>query len=284
MRQLRNCTSAELYTGTSKCQVNFENVKGAILVPPGTKLPAELTAEKLEELVHAELSARVYGVKDFVEYAKNGGEVQTSAQGYGPEEITGVSARKDTFTMKRFDPELDATFTALGNKAWDVYFFDDDNMLYGMNDGTDQLAGYPMSNVYTDSTPFNTSSAKAALSITFSHENAKRAKTQFDYRRLDFNPQKCVLGLSPVIMQKTTDGGSAYKIYERIGGYDVTGIYGPLIASAGAVVLNGATTAATYNETADTITIATTGSAEVSLKSPKVLFQNDIKGIIQVKA
>lgn len=283
MRKLRTCDSAQLNTGVSKCPPDFENMKGAILVSPGTKLPSELTAEKLEELVHADRPGRVFGIVRFTEYAKNGGEVQTSANGYDGEAPTGISARKDTFTLNKFYPELMAALTRTYNQQWDVYFFDDNNMLFGLKDDTDILAGYPMAAVYGDSTPFNTSSAKASMTVTFAHENAKRSITDFDFVKLGFNPQKCVLGLTNVRLGKAGTTGNAYKLYEDIGGYDVTRIYGPLLATAGADVINGATTAVTYNDAAGTITIAAAdGAAMVSLKSPAVLFEKGIKGIEQV--
>ena len=84
-------------------------------------------------------------------------------------------------------------------------------------------------------------------------------------------------------LEKTATSGNAYKLYEVVGGFDVTGIYGPLIATAGADVLNGSTTAATYDEGANTLTIAAgSGSSAVSLKAPSVLYGKDIKGIEQV--
>lgn len=284
MRPLRTCVSAQLNTGVSKCPPDFENMKGAILVSPGTKLPADLTAEKLEKLIHANLPDRAYGIVRFTEYAKNGGEVQTSANGYDGEAPTGVSARKDTFNLNKFYPELMAALTSTYTEPRDVYFFDDNNMLYGLNDGTDVLAGYPMTSVYADATPFNTSSAKATMSVVFAHENAKRAFIDFDYIQLGFNPQKCVLGLTPVKLEKIGTSGNAYKLYEKIGGYDVTSIYGPLIVSAGNTVINGATSAVTYDDNAQTLTIASTGGADIRLKSPSVLYENDIKGIEQVSA
>jgi hypothetical protein len=255
---------------------------GAIVVAANTKLPAELTAEKLEELAHADLHERVYGIVKFTEYAKNGGEPQTAANGYGPEEFNGFSARKDTFTMNRFYPELHASITRAANMERGVYFFDENNVLYGVKDGTDTLAPFDMSCIYSDATPHPTSSAKATQTVTFCYSDAKQAVVDFDFVKLDFNPMKLTLGLTEVILKKTTDAGSAYKIYEKVGGYDVTEIYGPLIAEAGSTVINGSTSAATYNEADNTITIAGTGT--VSLKSPKVLYQNDIKGIVQVSA
>lgn len=282
MRKLRRCDSAQLNTGVSKCAPAFENMKGAILVPPGMKLPQDLTGDKLEEMVHANRPDRIYGIVRFTEYAKNGGEVQTAANGYDGEAPTGVSARKDTFTLNKFYPELMAALTATYNESWDVYFFDDNNILYGLSDDTGELAGYPMTSVYGDATPYNTSSAKATMSVVFAHENAKRAFTDFDYMKLDFNPQKYILGLTRVELKKVSDDGNSYKLYEVVGGYDVTEIYGPLIVTAGDSVLNGTTSAVAYDEASETLTITGTGTAEISLKSPSVLYANDIKGIEQL--
>lgn len=280
MRKLRTCTAAQLNTGVSKCPPEFGKMKGAIIVEAGTKLPADLTAQALEKSVHADRPERVYGIVTFTEYAKEGGEVETAANGYGGEAVTGVSSRKDTYTLDKFYPELHAALTKCYNQAWDVYFFDENNVLYGLNDGTDELAGYPMNSVYSDATPHPTSSEAATMTVTFSHADAKKAITAFDFVELDFNPQRLTLGLTPIKMEKTSDAGNDYKMYEVVGANDVTAIYGPLIADAGQEVVNGTTSAVTYNADAKTLTIVSEGA--VSLKSPAVLLEKGIKGIEQV--
>lgn len=280
MRKLRKCASAQLNTGISKCPPEFGKMKGAIIVKSGLKLPADLTGDKLEELAHADTPNRIYGIVGFCEYAKEGGEPQTAADGYGPEQVTGYNARKDTYTLIKFYPELHAALTKNVNQECDVYFFDEDNRLYGMNDGTDTIAGFPMSSVYSNATPHPTSSAKATMTVTFSHIDAKAAIVNFDYTQLDFNPQKLTLGLTQVKLDKAGDG-NAYKLFEVLGGNDITSIYGPLIANAGNNVISGATTALTYDAESDTLTIAASGGAEIRLKAPSLLYENDIKGIEQ---
>lgn len=282
MRKLRTCASAQLNTGVSKCAPEFGKMKGAILVERGTKLPADLDNEKLEKLAHANRPDRIYGIGVFTEYAKNGGEVQSSANGYGGEEVTGISARKDTFNLNKFYPELHAALTRCVNKEWDVYFFDEDNVLYGINDGTDTLAGYPMSTVYSDAVPHPTSSSKSTMTVSFAHSDAKLSITAFDYVQLDFNIQKLTLGLTSVALGKIGSTGNKYKLYETLGGNDLTSIYGPLIVTAGNTVINGATSAVTYDATDETLTIAATAGAEPRLKPASVLYENAIKGIEQV--
>lgn len=281
MRAIINLAgTTPLYSGSSACPIDFDKLKYAILLEPGTKLPKDLTAQKLEELAHADGAARIIGIGEFTEYAKNGGEIQTSANGYGGEEITGVSARKDTTTLKKYNPVLHAGLTKAGNKEWDVYFIDEEGVIYGINDGTEVLAGFPMNNVYSDATPHPTSSAKSVMTVTFSYANPKQAITKFDFNRLSFDVKRLTLGLKPVQLVKLETG--KYKLIEAVGGTDVTSIYGPLIESAGAAVLDGATAAATYDKATNALTITATG--DVRLKSPSVLFANDVKGIEQVAA
>ena len=199
---------------------------------------------------------------------------------YGPEERTGLSARKDTFTMNKFYPELYSSLTKC-SKEWDVYFFNEDNMLFGVNDGTDILAGFSMADVYADATEFATSSAKPTMTVTFSHSNPKDAAENFDFIQLDFDPRKLTLGLTAVKLEKADDANK-YKLFEAIGGNDITSSYGAVLANVGSAVLNGATSAVSYDEASDTLTISATSGGTISLKSPSVLYDNDIKGIEQV--
>lgn len=282
MRKLRTCDTAQFNTGVSKCPPDFGKMLGAIVVEEGGKLPPGLTAEKLEQLVHASGNERIYGIVKFTEYALNGGEPQSSANGYGPEEFTGFSARKDTYNLNRFYPELHSALTRAAHLPRGVYFFDENNMLYGLNDGTETLAPYPVSGIFSKATPHPTSSAKASMDVTFCHADAKAAAINFDYVQLDFNPLKLTLGLIGVKLEKVGSTGNSYKLYEAVGGFDVTPIYGPLIATAGDAVISGATSASTYDDTTQTLTIASSSGADIRLKNASVLYENDIKGIEQV--
>ena len=278
MRTLRKCTAAQLNTGVSKCAPEMSKMLGAILVEPGMKIKPGITLDELEEMVHADRPNRIYGIATFVEYAKDGGEPQTSAEGYGPEQVTGFSARKDTFTLDKYRPELMASLTRCRNKEWDAYFFDKDKYLHGLQvDG--ELYGFPMSGVYATATPFPTSSAKAGMTITFAHKDAEQSFTDYDYAPMTINPTRATLGLVAVKLEKTTESGTKYKIFEAMGGNDLTPIYGPLIADASATVVKGST-AVTYNDDEETLTITATG--DVRLAAPSVLYANDIKGIEQV--
>lgn len=274
-KKIRQCTSGHLNTGTSKCPIDWDKVEGAIAVKRGVKLPGEITAEELARLCHADGDGRIYPIFPFVEYAKTGGDPQASANGYGPVGVTGVDARTDAFTMDKFHEALNASLLRNMNMEMDVYYWDKKKVLHGYNDGTDVLAGIPMSTIYPTNTPYGTSSAAAAMIVNFCHEDARDSQENFDYVVLDFNPKNAVVGLTAVELVSVGEG--TYKIVEKVGGYDRTPEFGEEIAANAEALLVGATSA-TYKDGILTIT----SSGSVKLAAPSVLFENGIKGIEQL--
>ena len=273
-KKIRQCTGSHMATGTSKCPIDWDKVEGAIAVEKGTKLPEDITAEELARLCHAEGDARIYPIFPFVEYAKTGGDPQAAANGYGPMQVTGVDARTDAFTMDKFYESLNASLLRNVNRQFDVYYWDKKKVLHGYNDGTDVLAGIPMSTIYPTNTPYGTSSAKSTMNVNFCHDDARDSQENFDYIQLDFNPKNAVVGLVEVQLVKVDTG---YKVVEKIGGYDRTEEFGAAIAENASTVLVGATSAE-YKD--GMLTIVADG--DVKLAAPSVLFENGIKGIEQL--
>lgn len=280
MRNLRKCNTGHLNTGISKCPVDFARMKDAIIVPYGSKLPADLSVEALTKQAHADESGRIYGIVGFCEFAQDGGEAQTSAVGYGGLQVTGYSDRADTYTLDKNYPELHASLTKCAGNKFGAYYFDEKNMLYGLNDGTDELAPFPMNTIHSNATPYSTSGSKSTMTVKFCHEDSRSAIENADYVQLDFNPMRATLGLTPVKLVKVGDSGNDYKLIESVGGYDLTSTFGSLIAD-NANVINGAT-AVSYDEGKEVLTLTITGSATPKLKAPKLLLEAGISGIEQV--
>lgn len=282
MRPIRTCEDTHLNTGLSKCPVDFARMKGAIIVPYGTKLPAKLSIEDLTKLAHADEHERIYGIGGFCEYALEGGEAQTSAVGYGGLQVTGYSDRTDTFTLDKNYPELHSSLTRCSGMKWGAYFYDEKNYIYGLDDGTDVLAPFPMMTIHSNSTPYPTSSAKSTMTVKFCHENAREAIENADYAKLGFNPQRAILGLTAVKLVKVSDTGNEYKLLEKIGGYDLTPTFGPLIAESPSSITGA--TASTYNAEKKTLTLTISGSTTDApkLKAPKTLLESGIEGIEEV--
>lgn len=281
MRRIRTCGKKRFNSGHSACQIDFNKLKGAILVEHGQKLPKEITAEILMEQCHADRPERAYPIMTFVEYAKNGGEPQVGNIGYGGSSVTGVSARTDTLTLDKCYDHLNARLLKVMNEPFDVYFWDHKFILYGFNDGTDILAGIPMSSIYPTIIPHPTSGAKASLTVSFCYDDPQEAMENFDYIPLDFNPKNSLVGLEDVVFEKLSPGDGKYKILEDIGGYDRTSEFGKLIAENAATVMNNVTSASYSDEAGGVITIVPKDGTP-SLKPASVLFTNGIKGIEQV--
>lgn len=251
----------------------------AIVVAQGQKLPAELSGDTLEELCHADRPARIMPIATFVEYAKSGGEPNVSAVGYGPNQVSDVSALTDTFTMGTYNDVLAQSLSRSMNTLYDVYFVDKNNVLYGLDDGTETLAGFPMASIYPTITPYPTSSAKSTLLVNFCYQDARNAFENANYEQLDFNVSSFVYGLTPVKFLKVdTD---KYKIVESIGGLDRTSEFGDIISQTPTAVLKGSVTGVTYDSDAEVLTIST--SATPTLKSPAELYTAGVKGIEQAE-
>lgn len=276
MKPLRTCEDSNLSTGISKCPVDFGRMKGAIIVPYGTKLPAKLSADALTMLAHADTSERIYGIMPFCEYAPEGGEAQTGSVGYGGLQVTSYSDRADTFTLDKMYPELHASLTKCSGKKWGAYFFDENNFLYGLDDDTDVLAPFPMNTIHSNGTPYSTSSSKSTMTVKFCHEDARKAIEGADYIKLDFNPQRCTLGLTPVKLVKTEEANT-YKLVEAKGSFDLTSTFGQLLSDQ-ANMITGAT-AVEYQAESKTLKLTITGSATPMLKAPSALQEAGIEGI-----
>ncbi len=280
MRNLRKCNSWHLNTGISKCPVDFARMKGAIIVPYGSKLPADLSVEALTKQAHADEAERIYGIVGFCEFAQEGGEAQTGAVGYGGLQVTGYSDRADTYTLDKNYPELHASLTKCAGNKFGAYYFDEKNMLYGLNDGTDELAPFPMNTIHSNATPYSTSGSKSTMTVKFCHEDSRAAIENADYIQLDFNPMRATLGLTGVKLIKVGDTGNDYKLIEAVGGYDLTSTFGPLMAD-NTNVISGATAVA-YDTDKEVLTLTVNGSATPALKAPKLLLEAGISGIEQV--
>ena len=277
MRPTRNCFQADFNSGKSGCPIDYGKIKGAIIVPAGEKLPAGFDGDDLREACHADVPNRIYPVITFVEYAKNGGEPQVSAVGYGPNKVTGINAQTDTFTLDEVDYGLNAELLKSKNVKRDVYYFDENGVVYGVNDGTDVLAGIPMACIYPTIVPHPTSSAKESLTVSFCHVDAEKSQQNYDFITTDFHLEDSLIGLVPVELVK--DGDNKYHIVEKIGGYDRTAEFGPTVATKASSVIDGIS-AATYADGALTLTV--TQGATPALKAPSALYTNGIEGIVGV--
>lgn len=275
--KVRTCKGNTLSTGNSACPYDPAKIVGAIVVPRGFKLPADLDGDKLEELVHSDRASRVMPISDFVEYAKGGGEVNMSAVGYGPNQPADVSARTDTFTLGVYNPVLAQSLSRCMNIEYGAYFYDGNDFLYGIDDGTDSLAPFPMSSIYPTITSFPSSGQKSTLLVNFCHKDARRSFEMANFAQLGFSISSFAYGLVPVKFHK--EGECKYKLVEAIGGFDRTSEFGDAIAKTPTSALKGTATGVTYDAETETLTIA--GDAEPVLKPAAALFQAGIKGIEQ---
>lgn len=277
MSRIRSCASNSFFTGKSVCEIDYDKIKYLLLTKHGVKLQYD-TLDNLRAMCHADLPNRAYGFPQIVNWEPNGGEVQTSQVGYGPNVYNGVSARTDAFTVDKFRHYLRAEILKNVDEEFDMYLIDVKNNIYGLNDGTDDLAGIPVT-IYPSGNDHPGASDKASLAVNVSYVDVEEYMMKLDVVPLDYAARSAVYGLMPVTLEKVGSSGNNYKLVEYYGKGDATAKYGELISDNVASVLNGAT-AATYDATNNYITVTlASDSTAPTLKAASVLEANGIYGI-----
>ena len=277
MSRIRSCASNSFFTGKSVCEIDYDKIKYLLLTKHGVKLQYD-TLDNLRAMCHADLPNRAYGFPQIVNWEPNGGEVQTSQVGYGPNVYNGVSARTDAFTVDKFRHYLRAEILKNVDEEFDMYLIDIKNNLYGLNDGTEVLAGVPVT-IYPTGNDHPGASDKASLAVNVSYVDVEEYMMKLDVVPLDYAARSAVYGLMPVTLEKVGSTGNNYKLVEYYGKGDATAKFGELISDNVASVLNGAT-AATYDATNNYITVTlASDSTAPTLKAASVLEANGIYGI-----
>lgn len=275
----RECPGASRFnTGSSKCVLDPGKIKAIILVMHGYKLPKELTAESIEAACHADRPARIFPIKPIVEYAPSGGEAQTSAVGYGPSKVTSYSAKNDVWTLQDYDATLKANLMAAKGIAFDLYAVDDNNVVYGENDGTDILAGAALSGVYPGGQDWDSSGAEASLTITTMFKDYEKYVKNADIRVCNFDIVEALKGL--VYVDFMSLGENKYKLVEHFGKLDITPYYKDVLTGSNASKVVNGVTGLEYTDGALVATPAS-GGGTISLKAPSVLQANGVIGIEQ---
>ena len=276
MPRIRKCTSNAFFTGKSVCEIDYDKIKWVILTQHGVKL-SYTSGEDLRTQCHAAVGARAFVFPQIVNWEVSGGEAQTSQVGYGPNTYNGVSARTDTFTMDMFRHYLRAVILKNADEEFDMYLVDAKNNLYGLNDGTDTLAGIPVT-IYPSGNDHPGASDKASLAVNVVYSDVEEYMMRLDVVPLEFSVTSYGYGLMPLSLVETSTTGK-WKLIEFYGKGDATAKYGELIATNASFVLDGVS-ACTYDAEANALTITLgTGATAPSLKAASVLAAKGIYGI-----
>lgn len=199
------------------------------------------------------------------------GEAQTSATGYGPTKITGYSPKNDVWTLENYDASLKANLMAAKNTAFDAYFVDENNVIYGMNDGTEELAGIELSGVYPGGQDWDSSGTEANLTIATMFKDYEKYIKNAGVKACDFDVVGALKGL--VYVELVSTESKKYKLVEHFGRLDITPYYGALLQENATTALPGATSVSYANG------VITVGEGEPTLASPSVLQGAGITGI-----
>ena len=208
-----------------------------------------------------------------MEFAPEGGEVQTSENGYGGSKITGYSAYSPTFTMADADLNLRKQIVTAKAASFDAYFVDDNNVIYGQKAGNGDFMGVALNGIGAGGALWDSSGDSAQLTAQIFVRDFEGWMRNIIVQQLNFDVVSALTGLVFVHFESVTDG---YKLVSDADNLDLTSYYGQLLADNSTTAMPDAT-AVSYNAATNILTI--TGTAQ--LAAPSVLQGVGILGIEQ---
>lgn len=265
-------SAAGFNTGQNYCPLQPGKAKAIILTYHGKKLPKDLTAESLEVACHADGQDRIFPILGISEYATSGGEANTSENGYAGSSITSYSARTDTFTLSKYNMALQANLVSNKSTTFDMYVVDENDVIYGIDDSSDSLAGIPLTGVYPTGQPFSSSGQVAYMAFNALYADTEAYLKNASAKGASFNVPGALTGL--VFAEFIEVGESQYKLVDHYDRTDLTTYYGADIAQNAESALKEGSSASYAN---GVLTI--TGTPK--LESPSVLQTLGIIGIEQ---
>jgi hypothetical protein len=153
-----------------------------------------------------------------------------------------------------------------------MYVVDENDVIYGIDDASDALAGIPLTGVYPTGQPFSSSGQVAYLAFNALYADIEAYMKNASAKGATFNVPGALTGLVFAEFIEIEDG--KYKLVDHYDRTDLTAYYGAQIASKAATVLVSGSTAS-YSDGVLTI------SGEPKLATPSVLQENGIIGIEQ---
>ena len=275
MKKYRDCGSETFNTGSSKCPFVPDYVKVIVLTPEDMVINDDEFETRIEEMIHADRPGRIYPIGQVAEYVPSGGEAQTSQQGYGPSQITSYSELIEVWTMENFDEGLLANLMKLKNQRMRALFIDKNNVVYGQSDTDATIKGYLISSIYPSSVQrYKTSGDNASMAVSLVYDDVEKAWLETKSLQADVDLVEKAKGLVWVDVEKTESSGTSYRVVEHYGKYNLTTVYGSLLAKSD--VWNNASAVEYVNGV-----LNITSTETPSLKSPSALFEAGVKGIEQ---
>ena len=156
-----------------------------------------------------------------------------------------------------------------------MYVFDKNNVIYGEDDGTDELAGFPLSGVYPTGQAYDSSGQKAYLAFNAMYSDTEKMMKNMSVKQAGVNLENVLKGLNYVEFVKMASPENTYKLVDHYDRTDLTAYYGSVLSEKASTVVSGASALEYSNGV-----LTATGGVPM-LKSPSILQANGAIGIEQ---
>lgn len=268
------CASIGSNTGIPTCSITPKNIVGAIFLPKGTALTAAEVATsaafitKLQTLVLNPVATRAYPIGPFVELSDKSEETLYTTTGYGVKQFVREGKIGYQFGIMAGGLHLQKALRAFNHtQAHDVLLVDQENVVYGCDDGAGGMKGFSIEEFYANPWKVTDGSNPTKFMIDFMFLDTKELNDDIVYLKLEQNFHSSIKGNIDVelVLVSQTSTKAVIKV-QTVG--TKTNLYGAYSDDLDDLAVWTCTKAGTAVTPTGVVAVAATEAFEFTLTTP----------------
>ena len=268
------CATVGNNTGNPSCIIVPKNIKGGILIPKATALTSAnvLTSAAciaaIQTLTLGLPAARAYPFGPFIDIADNSEEAVFATSNYGVKEFVREGLVGWKFAINAGGIKLQNALRSFNHtKAHSMLFYDKDNVLYGVDDGSGGMKGFSLEEFYAHPWKAPDGSNPAKFFVEFMFSNTKELNEDLVFIKLDSQIENVIKGNIDVELElvSQTSTKAVIRVWTKSAKVNLYAAYSTALASLGVwtVTTGGASVTPT-----GVSAIAATEAFEFTLTTP----------------
>ena len=289
------CASVGSNTGIPSCIITPKNIVGAVFLPKGTAIAAADVATSglfiaaLQTLVLNPVSTRAYPIGPFIELNDKSEETLYTTTGYGVKQFVREGKIGYQFGIMAGGLHLQKALRAFNHtQAHDVLLVDQDDVVFGCDDGAGGMKGFSIEEFYANPWKVTDGSNPTKFMVDFMFQNTKELNEDIVFLKLDQNFHSSIKGNIDVELELVSQTSTKAVIKVQTVG-SKTNLYGTysaeladlncwVVTKAGASVTPSAIAAIDATEAIELTLTTPAGAHLFNLAAPSVLAANDVGG------
>jgi hypothetical protein len=231
---LKNCTNSNAHTRPGSCPTFQGRPAGLIFTSRNALFSTDPDTfnQEIREAIYAsgqKIKDRATPVMQIANMAASGGDLQTSQEGWGGTQFTGLNEVREDYTIVKGGNCLYKQLSKLNDQEMRVFKIDNKGMIFGTVtevEGVEKFRGYELSTIGTYLRPAADNAAAIMLSLVYS---ANLQQESIDSHAFELSGDE-IEGLWGIQLKKTAAGKA--QVVEACSGEDLTAIFGNSLANA----------------------------------------------------